>query len=991
MAHRVVVALKPGVADVVGGRVAAHIQQHLNINVEDVQIIDVFTVVCSGEVTAPELERAGQNVLCDPVIQQARLDRPLAQRCRWVLEVGYRPGVTDNVGRTASEGLQLCLGQAAGPNVKVHHSKQYLLHGNVSRDEVEQIAGEYLANELIQQWRVADGEEFKGFEPYVPTVSGGHQATVDEVDLDLNDDALSQLSDDRLLALSLDELRAIRTYFTQPEYQKRREAVGLGARPTDVELECLAQSWSEHCKHKIFNAEIDYREGDAPPRRLSSLFDTYIKGTTKKVREQQGAHDRCVTVFEDNAGVVAFDDDWLVTFKVETHNSPSALDPYGGSLTGIVGVNRDPMGTGLGAELVFNTDIFCLASPQWQGELPPRLLHPRRVLEGVREGVEHGGNKSGIPTVNGSLVFDERYLGKPLVYCGTGGIMPRTVNGRPGEEKKILAGDRVVMVGGRVGKDGIHGATFSSQELDENSPASAVQIGDPITQKRMHDLLLRLRDAGLYRAITDNGAGGLSSSVGETALLSGGADIDLALVPLKYGGLAPWEILVSESQERMTIAVPPENLNTVMDLAQRMGVEATDIGEYTSDGAFIVRHGDSVVAFLDLDFIHRGAPTMELEARWPATPPTSMHVASAEPVGALLRRVLARPNVCSKEYWVRQYDHEVQAGSVVKPLTGKNNDGPSDAAVTRPRLDSQRALAVSHGICPRYSDLDAYHMAQCALDEAVRSAVAVGGSPDEIWALDNFCWPDPVRSEKNPEGAYKLAQLVRTCQGLHDLCVTYAVPLISGKDSMKNDYRGGGVTISIPPTLLVSAVSIVPEASRAVTMDAKRSKDRVYVVGRTYADLGQSELAQELELRGGQVPQVRDAEGVRESYRRLHQAIQQGLVASCHDCSDGGLAVSLAETAFAGDLGMRIDLAAVPRGDEMNDLEVLFSESPCRLVVTVAPHQAPAFEQLMAGAAQLVGEVVAEQRLTVQKSNDELVMDEPLGALREAWQSPMRW
>ena len=368
-----------------------------------------------------------------------------------------------------------------------------------------------------------------------------------------------KISQEKLLALNLEEMQAIQRYYQNPTVIKARKKFGLDENMTDVELECLAQTWSEHCKHKIFNSKIDYSDG-RNKLKIDSLFKKYIKGSTAKIRKAKGKKDFCLSVFVDNAGVIKFNNNHNLVFKVETHNSPSALDPYGGALTGIVGVNRDPFGTGIGAKLIFNTDVFCFASPFHKKKLPPRILHPRRIYEGVREGVEHGGNKSGIPTINGSIVFDERYLGKPLVYCGTAGIMPAKLNGKATHTKEIKPGDVIIMTGGRIGKDGIHGATFSSEELHEGSPVTAVQIGDPITQKKMTDFLLVARNRGLYRALTDNGAGGLSSSVGEMATYSGGCEIDLSLVPLKYAGLQPWEILVSEAQERMSLAIDPKKV-----------------------------------------------------------------------------------------------------------------------------------------------------------------------------------------------------------------------------------------------------------------------------------------------------------------------------------------------------------------------------------------------------------------------------------------------
>ncbi len=680
-----------------------------------------------------------------------------------------------------------------------------------------------------------------------------------------------------------------------------------------------------------------------------------------------------------------------LVFKVETHNSPSALDPYGGALTGIVGVNRDTLGTGKAARLIFNTDVFCFADPFYSRELPPRILHPRRIFEGVREGVEHGGNKSGIPTINGSIVFDDRFLGKPLVYCGTGGLMPVTVLGEPSEEKTARPGDLIVMTGGRIGKDGIHGATFSSEELHEGSPVTAVQIGDPITQKRMADFIMEVRDRGLFRCITDNGAGGLSSSVGEMAEFSGGCDLDLKLAPLKYSGLQPWEILISESQERMTFALQPEHREAFLDLAAKMRVEATVLGTFTDSGIFHARYGDETVAYMAMSFLHGGLPEMRLKAVWRQP----CHVEPGKrPQGdltAVLKGLLGRLNICSKEYVVRQYDHEVQGGSVVKPLCGRLLDGPSDAAVIRPVLDSMRGVVVSHGICPRYSDIDTYHMMACAIDEALRNFVSVGGNLDGLGGLDNFCWCDPVQSAKTPDGEYKLAQLVRANQALYDYTTAYSIPCISGKDSMKNDYMIADHKISIPPTVLFSLIGAIDDVRLACTMDAKRAGDLVYVLGETRAETGGSEYFAMLGCVGNQVPKV-DAETALALYRRLNDAMRKGLVRSCHDCSDGGLGVALAETAFAGELGMRVDLRQVVAGSSLPDDVLLFSETQSRFVVTVAPEHARAFEDCMAeSVCSQVGEVTADGLLSITGMDGNDVVRAAIAELKKSWQAPLRW
>jgi phosphoribosylformylglycinamidine synthase len=679
-----------------------------------------------------------------------------------------------------------------------------------------------------------------------------------------------------------------------------------------------------------------------------------------------------------------------MVYKVETHNSPSALDPYGGALTGIVGVNRDPFGTGMGARLIFNTDVFCFASPFYSQPLPPRLLHPRRIFEGVVEGVEHGGNKSGIPTVNGSLVFDDRFAGKPLVYCGSAALMPAQLNGKPGHEKKAAVGDHIVMVGGRVGKDGIHGATFSSEELNEDSPVTAVQIGDPITQRRMFDFLLIARDRGLYRSITDNGAGGLSSSVGEMGEDTNGFEMHLDRIPLKYAGLQPWEILISEAQERMTVAVPPEDLAAFLSLAQAMDVESTDLGNFNDSGYYHCLYAGETATYLPMEFLHAGAPQMHLAAKWEIKQHAEPPFAELPAVDDALELLLASLNVCSKECVVRRYDHEVQGATVQKPLTGVDNDGPADGAVVRPLFDSFAGITTAHGICPRYSDIDTYHMMACAIDEALRNYVSVGGNIDHVAGLDNFCWCDPVKSERTPDGAFKAAQLVRANKALYEYCLAFGVPLISGKDSMKNDYQIGDTKISIPPTVLFSVIGKVDDIRNSVSMDVKRAGDKVYLLGTTKAELGASELYTQLGFVGNAVPKV-DAPSALRRYRTINRAQQAGLIASCHDLSDGGLGVAVAESAFAGGFGVQIDLRQVPCQGELSELELLYSESQSRLLVTVSSAKAEEFEKLFSGQElSLIGEVTQATQVKVIGLNGAAIINKENSVLKEAWQAPLR-
>ncbi|WP_462325943.1 AIR synthase-related protein [Desulfoplanes sp.] len=996
MLTRIEIGLQTSIRDVQGENIARKIRNELNMSIDRVRMLKVYTVTGLDQ---EEVERVvAIAALHDPVLHVPSL-RPLADDFDWVIEVGFRPGVTDNEGRTAKESLVTALGipENRCDSIAVYTATQYMLTGDLDRDGILHIAKDLLANELIQRFQIASHQEWTkdpGFPAQAARVTGQASDRVETIPLaDCNDEGLMELSRSRTLALSLKEMRLLKAHFTKAQTIEERKQQGLPANPTDAELECLAQTWSEHCKHKIFNATIDYTDTETGKRTtITSLYKTFVQGSTKTLRERMGTADFCLSVFKDNAGVVRFDDSTNVCIKVETHNSPSALDPYGGALTGIVGVNRDPMGTGMGANLLCNTDVFCFASPFYDKEIPPRLLHPRRVLEGVREGVEHGGNKSGIPTVNGAILFDERYLGKPLVFCGTIGTMPKEVKGHPSEDKKALPGDKIVMTGGRIGKDGIHGATFSSEELHEGSPATAVQIGDPITQRKMYDFLMRARDLGLYNAITDNGAGGLSSSVGEMAQECGGCNMDLQLAPLKYDGLDPWEILISEAQERMTLAVPPENLETFLSLAKEMDVEATALGEFQDSGVFHVRYGERTICYMDMDFLHDGAPRMELSAVWKRPElPVSVTVdpASVGDGAEFLGRMLARPNICSKEYVIRQYDHEVQGGSVIKPLVGDELDGPGDAGVVRPVLGSNQGLVISNGICPKYSDLDTYWMMANCIDEAIRNAVAVGGDIRHMAGIDNFCWCDPVQSEKTPDGEYKLAQLVRANQALAHFCIGYGVPCISGKDSMKNDYTAGTTKISIPPTVLFSVMGVIPDIEKCQTSDFKAPDELIYILGLTRAELGGSEFCSELGIKGGQVPQV-DLISARNRYLAMFEAVRNGYVTSCHDLSDGGLGVAAAEMAIGGRIGAQIDLDRVPfQGTFLSPEELLYSESASRFLVTVKPEHRTRFERCFSGQSMAwIGQTVPDRELSFFRDGKSLFTSR-VGSLAKAWQSTL--
>ena len=987
-----------GLPDARGESVRSMLKADHGIDVSSVRVILGYQV--RSDVSDTEAESLIYDLFADPVIEVGSLDSRMLDVFQnppeAAIQVGFKPGVTDNSGQAGLDGLLTLFPNQSSANVATFTTYAFWgIDGRISPDELAAT----LHNPMIERAAVAGrGECSKGIWPLlefpeVPPATFQEPATVD---LEVSDDELIEISEKGLLALNLNEMRAIQAHYRDPMVRSVREEMGLPLdRPTDAELECLAQTWSEHCSHKIFAARIRHMDKvTGEDSTIDSLFKTHIMQPTLDI---QGDVDWLLSIFHDNSGVISWNDDWSVCIKAETHNSPSALDPYGGAITGIVGVNRDILGTGLGARPIANTDVFCFGPPDYSGTIPPGLFHPSRVFRGVHSGVRSGGNESGIPTVNGAIVFDERYIGKPLVFCGTVGIMPRLLpDGRESHVKTPQPGDVVYMVGGRVGSDGIHGATFSSLELTEESPSSAVQIGDPITQKKMLDMILEARDAGLIQVITDNGAGGLSSSVGEMAELTGGAVLDLGTVPLKQAGLSSWEILVSESQERMTVGVRPEDCAAFEALADLHEVEATAVGSFTDSGAFVVRHGNTPVANLPIQFLFDGCPQLMLESEW--QPPVHLPVETPDldeiEMGVILGRLLARPNVASKEWWVRSYDHEVIAQSVIKPFVGTNHDAPGDAAVIAPLQGGTQGLVVSNGIAPRYSDIDAYAMAAASVDEALRNAVCVGVDLDLISGLDNFCWPDPIESTKTPDGKYKLAQLVRANRALDDVCRAYRLPCISGKDSMKNDAMLGGEKISVPPTLLFSLLGNHHDVRKAVSSDFKKPGDAIFLVGQTHQELGASELSYMLRDDGaggigGAVPEI-DPERNMAAYRALTTAMSRELVVSAHDCSDGGLAVALAECCFGSDSGAKVDITPLWTDcDNLDTWGALFGESLGRILVSTSPDDRETFEKSMEGVTcHYIGDVSEGDDISFSREGD-AILSASMKGLRESWKGTL--
>ncbi|MEN8127740.1 MAG: phosphoribosylformylglycinamidine synthase subunit PurL [Planctomycetota bacterium] len=954
------ISSKKGFPDVHGAEVLESIGQ-LNISsVEDVISERVFLIEADFE--QDFAERVGCELLADTVCQDWHLGKsgvPAGPMRASLIEVHLKSGVTDPVAESVKSALA---DMGAGKVASVRTGRKYVLLGSVSDTERETIARRVLANDCIED--VIYGTDAEPPSPHTQP----YQMELTEIPIrDLSDEQLVELSKKMDMFLNLKEMQTI-----QAEYKK------LDREPTDVELETLAQTWSEHCVHKTLKSSVDMdHDGE------KVYFDNLIKETVFKATKDLNK-DWCISVFEDNAGVIEFDDEHAVCFKVETHNHPSALDPYGGAATGIGGVIRDPMGTGMGAKPVANTDIFCFAQPDMKLEdVPKGVLHPRRIMKGVVAGVRDYGNRMGIPTVNGALYFDDRYLANPLVFCGNVGLIPR-------EKcfKNAQAGNLVVVVGGRTGRDGIHGATFSSGEMThehEDIFSHAVQIGNAITEKKTLDTLLQTRDANLYESITDCGAGGLSSAVGEMGEKLG-VQVDLEKVPLKYAGLSYTEIWISEAQERMVIAVKPENLDAIMDIFNAEDVEATVIGTFTGDKKLTLRYEGTQVGQLDMDFLHEGICKYDREAKWETKKLSEPVLEAKDNYNDDLLKILGSYNVASKEWVIRQYDHEVQGASVVKPLMGAENDGPMDAAVIRPKYDHDKGVALSCGMNPCYGDIDPYWMVLAGIDEAVRNLVCVGADPERIAILDNYCWGDCTRPET-------LGALVRASQACYDGAMAFGTPFISGKDSLNNEFVcDDGTRIAIPYTLLISAMGIVEDVNRCVTMDVKKAGNLVFAVGLTKNELGGSHYYKIHNELGANVPKM-DLEMSVEISRRIAKAIEQGLVCSCHDCSEGGLAVAMAEMAFAGGLGIEADLRGLAVGEDCVKADaMLFSESNSRYLIEVQPENFDAFARLMLNIPfGQVGEVIKDKKLLVHDANQKTVIDADLDTLKNAWQKPLAW
>jgi phosphoribosylformylglycinamidine synthase len=1108
--RRVEVHMKPGQPDSVAAQYLDELRKRFG---EAANLSAAAIYLIESPLSDGAIDRVAHELLADPITQQAVVGITPVQEGKSVIEVHYLPGVMDPVAQSTREAVVEMSPGLSIDDIEVRTGWRFdLIDVAATRDELVAFAQQQMANTVIQEIHASPflPEAFPHGHPYLLRVT---QVAI----RDLDDDGLKRMSRHAHLFLSLDEMRAVRDHYRE-----------LGREPNDIELETLAQTWSEHCVHKTLKATIRYREGireqgagdrsripfEGRPGHtinpdgsitIHNLLKSTIAAATKKLTQGDAEHppvvDWCVSVFVDNAGIIKFDEVDGVCIKVETHNHPSAIEPYGGAATGIGGCIRDVMGTGLAARPIANMDVFCVAHPERDSRvqspqsaalgqqdsglgtrdsvlrsqdsgLPKGVIHPRRVLQRVVAGVRDYGNRMGIPTVNGAVWFHDDYLGNPLVFAGCVGLIPL--------DKcfgKSQPGDRIIALGGRTGRDGIHGATFSSAELTDTHAdefSHAVQIGNAITQKKTMDVILQARDhAGgtLFNAITDCGAGGFSSAIGEMGSKIG-AHVTLETAPLKYRGLSYTEVWISEAQERMMLAVPPANVEALRRLCDAENVEMCDLGQFgwpvasavrtettpaaegegcVADATGEVRKADPAdpillltyhgteVGKMSMHFLHEGIPMPTREAEWKSSefhvPGSELRNSGTSPASSnpepgtrnpelsgMLYALLSHPNIASKHWIIRQYDHEVQGGSVIKPLVGPCQDGPGDAAVLRPKLDSNRGLAIGCGLAPNLGekaaacgfalDGDSYWMALAGIDEAVRNVVCAGADPTRIAILDNFCWP-------KCEDPKQLGAVVRAAEGCYDGALAYKTPFVSGKDSLSNQFtKEDGSVITIPQTLLITAMGIVPDVLRSRTMDAKSAGNALLLIGDTTSAMGGSHLVM-LEKTGGRgqgtgdggqatdrairnpkseirnlsIPRVDLTQGPRNA-AAVAKLIAAGLVASAHDCSDGGMLVAAAEMAFAGRVGLDLNLAGVPTREPLSEFEICFAETPSRYLIEVATNRIDAVIRTLRDANIPFGQVgtfATHDRLTVRSPKAGRLMEESLDALRDTWKKPLDW
>ncbi|MCL1972486.1 MAG: phosphoribosylformylglycinamidine synthase subunit PurL [Endomicrobia bacterium] len=783
--------------------------------------------------------------------------------------------------------------------------------------------------------------------------------------LKLSDKELVNFSKKNSLSLNLQEMKAVQNYFKK-----------LKREPAKAELETIAQTWSEHCKHKTLTGVIKYKGADSKGKKVNVTYNNMLKETIFKATMELNKP-WCLSVFRDNAGVIEFDRLSGIAFKDETHNHPSALDPYAGAATGVGGCVRDIMGVGTGAKPLAVTGVLCVGNPETPAnKVPKGSHHPKFVLKNAVAGVRDYSRDHGIPVINGGVRFDDGYMSNPLVYAGVMGIMPKSAI-----NKDVKTGDLAVAVGRKTWLDGIHGATMSSRDLDENAGASGVPQGNPKFQKKILDAQLKARDLKLYRAVTDCGAGGYSSAFGELGEKTG-VNIELEKIPVLKKGLEPWQIWVSETQERMAFVVPAKNIKKFLEIFKKAGVEAVVIGKFTSDKKLTLTYNNAFVAQMDMEFLHKGVPKSIKNAVYTPKKETLQKPVKFNDakIKESLKKVLADLAVCSQEPIIKKYNSEVQGQTVVKPLAG---GVPSDASVICPDKvikGTKKGIVLSHGLNPEYGKVNTYKMAASAVEESLRNAVAVGANPDRIAVLDNFCWGNPNKPEV-------LGSLVAAARACYDMSKKFGVPFISGKDSLYNEYTVGGKAYAIPSALLISAMGVADNVKNTMTMDFKRAGNIIMLLGITRNELGQSVFNRVNKISGGVVPEVYPEESLK-IMRGIYKAANKGLIKACHDISAGGLATAVSEMAFAGQKCVKINIDAVKCKEKMTFAEILFSESNGRFIVEVSPDNAAKVKEIFKGSVcSEIGHVCNCSEIIFESDKNKINAAEKSAILLSSWKN----
>ncbi|MBU1000033.1 phosphoribosylformylglycinamidine synthase subunit PurL [Patescibacteria group bacterium] len=927
--------------DLKGESILNDIYKRLSIKI--VKKVSTVRVYRLEGISEKDADKLAKKLLSESFNQKYAVNKPIVAVEAKTIEIAYQPGVmnpeVDSIMKAASDlrvKLKAC-----------DCSFEYVFYGKLTKEDALQIVEKLrLYNPLI--------EHIVRQEPQTLILKGQTGKTKIIPIINLNKHQLMDLSKYKLF-LSLEEMQAIQKYFRK-----------IKRNPTDLELETLAQTWSEHSGHKTFRANLI-----VDGKKKEPLIERIKKEALKHNKN-------IVSAFEDNSGVMDFYEDFGICGKVETHNSPSAIEPYGGAMTGSGGVFRDIAATGKGAKNIASTDIFCFAPIDLPvSELPDGCLPPEYLLKRVVAGVRDYGNRMGIPTNNGSVHFQNDFRARPSVIVGAYGIIPK----KYAIKDKPKKGDLIVCVGGKTGRDGIHGATFSSGEMTADTHtmhSSAVQIGNAIEEKRMFDALLEARDQDLIKLVQDCGGGGFSSAIGEIGE-SLGVRVDIKNVPLKYQGLSPWEIWISESQERMIVVLQKKNLLKFKSVCKRNNVEFAVLGEFDGSKKLNVYFGKELVGNLDMKFLHHGLPKKVLQAkRKSKVQSLESRVQSlkfkAQKVPKnqkewvkVLKKVLSQGNVCSKEPIVRLYDHSVQGTCDLQPFSGVNLDGPNDSPVLRPILSKKYGVVISHGINPALNKIDPYWGSIWAATEALSNFVAVGGDYQNASLINNYIWPFPDEES--------LWSLDRSVDAVVDFMRTFKIPVISGKDSLSSTYRGkDGTIIKIPPTLCISVLGKIPDTAKTVTADFKKIKSVIVLVGKIDNDLGGSVYYQVNNVETDSIPRV-DLKLLPKVLTLVSSAIKAEKVSSVHDVSEGGVIGAIFEMCVGGDMGAVID--------NCPDY-LLFNETAGCFIVEVE-NEKTAKKLFKSIPYKILGKTTAKQEIEVKDLFKVSVDD-----LKKVWHEPMR-